>query len=245
MSRLKLLVIAMTAAATSPSLSQTCPPPLDEALRLVLVTAPDMESTSGQLQLFTREAASQSWGHASTPHPVKVGKHGLAWGIGFEAFKRGDEPEKVEGDKRTPAGIFRIGPSFGFVPSERPNYITVKPGETICVEDPASPLYNTITERAQLGPDIKADNMSDTSLFRNGLFVDYPSDRANKRGSCIFIHIWKTPDTATSGCVAMPEPQVKALQQFAEAGAVLAIVPQTARDRFPTCLPETGAPHEP
>lgn len=244
MSRLKLLVIAMIAAATTPALSQTCPPPLDEALRLVLVTAPDMESTSGALQLFTRDAPSQSWTPVSTPHPVKVGKHGMAWGLGFEAFKRGDEAEKAEGDKRTPAGIFRIGPSFGFVPSERPNYITVKPGETVCVEDPASTLYNTITERAQLAPETKADNMSDTSLFRNGLFVDYPSDRTNKRGSCIFIHIWKTPDTATSGCVAMPEPQVKALQQFAEGGAVVAIVPQTARDRFPTCLPDMSSQSE-
>lgn len=244
MSRLKLLVLAMIATATTPALAQSCPPPLNEALRLVLVTAPDMDSTKGSLQLFTRDSPALPWTPASTPHVAMIGKHGLAWGFAFLAYKRGDEPEKTEGDKRTPAGFFRIGPSFGFTRSDRPNYITVEPGETVCVEDPASPLYNTITGRSQLTPETKADNMSDTSLFRNGLFVDYPSDRQSRRGSCIFIHIWKSSDTATSGCVALPEPQVKALQQFAEAPAVLGIVPLTARDRFPGCLPDIAAQSE-
>jgi L,D-peptidoglycan transpeptidase YkuD (ErfK/YbiS/YcfS/YnhG family) len=79
--------------------------------------------------------------------------------------------------------------------------------------------------------------MADTSLFRNGLFIDYPSDRQSRRGSCIFVHVWKTPDTTTSGCVAMPEPRVQALQDFAAAGAVLGVLPVTARDRFAGCLP--------
>jgi L,D-peptidoglycan transpeptidase YkuD (ErfK/YbiS/YcfS/YnhG family) len=171
-----------------------------------------------------------------------VGKQGLAWGFPFLRYKREGEPEKVEGDKRTPAGFFKIGASFGFADVARDGYIRVEPGKTVCVEDSASPFYNTITTRAQLGPQTKADNMADTSLFRNGLFVDYPSDRQGKRGSCIFIHVWKTPDTKTSGCVALPEPRVQALQEFSQAGAVLGVLPETARERFAGCLPVTIAP---
>ena len=242
MSRLTKLVLAATATAAAPALAQSCPPPLNEALRLVLVTTPDMDSSKARLQLFTRSAADAPWTPATAGEPVMVGKKGLAWGFAFLAYKREGEAEKVEGDKRTPAGFFKLGPSFGFAASKRDGYIKVEPGETVCVEDPASPHYNTITKRSRLAPETKADNMRDTSLFRNGLFVDYPSDRATRRGSCIFIHVWKTPDTKTSGCVALPEPRVKALQKFSEAGAVLGVLPETAAERFSGCLPVTASP---
>jgi L,D-peptidoglycan transpeptidase YkuD (ErfK/YbiS/YcfS/YnhG family) len=239
MSRLRKLVLAATATAAGPALAQSCPPPLNEALRLVLVTTPDMESSKARLQLFTRTSTTVPWRPLSAGEPAMVGKMGLAWGLPFLSYKREGEPEKVEGDKRTPAGFYRLGSSFGFAKVERDNYIAVEPGQTVCVEDATSPLYNTITTRSQLAPETKADNMADTSLFRNGLFVDYPSDRQTRRGSCIFIHVWKTPDTKTSGCVALSEPRVKALQEFSQAGAVLGVLPETARDRFPGCLPVT------
>jgi len=237
MSRLRKLVLAATAATAAPALGQECPPPLGAALRLVLVTTPEMASSMARVQLFERTSAVAPWRPLSAGAPAMVGKNGLAWGLPFLRYKREGEPEKVEGDKRTPAGFFRLGPSFGFAKLKRANYIAVEPGETVCVEDPASPAYNTITRRSELAPGTKADNMRDTSLFRNGLFVDYPSDRQTRRGSCIFIHVWKTPNTKTSGCIALPEPRVKALQTFSAPGAVLGVVPETARARFSGCLP--------
>src|SRR5262249_41460226 len=113
----------------------------------------------------------------------------LGWGYSFVDLKDREEPEKVEGDKRTPAGFFRIGASFGFAPSRRPGYIELKGGETVCVEDPTSPFYNTITKRSEIGS-VEADDMRSSPFYRSGLFVDYPSDRATQRRSCIFIHIW-------------------------------------------------------
>jgi L,D-peptidoglycan transpeptidase YkuD (ErfK/YbiS/YcfS/YnhG family) len=241
MSRLRNFVLAATVTSAAPALGQGCPAPLNDALRLALVTTPDMQSSQAHLQFYTRGSAHAPWTAAGTPERVNVGKNGLAWGYTFLSYKRDGEPEKVEGDKRTPAGFFPLGPSFGFAQAARANHIVVKAGETVCVEDPASPFYNTITRRSELDPQTKADNMRDTSLFRNGLFVDYPSDAATKRGSCIFVHVWKSPDTATSGCVALPEPRVTALQDFAAAGAVLGVLPDTARDRFAGCLPERPA----
>jgi L,D-peptidoglycan transpeptidase YkuD (ErfK/YbiS/YcfS/YnhG family) len=237
MSGPKKLVVAATTATAAPALAHECPPPLDAALRLVLVTTPDMNSSKARVQLFERASAVAPWRPLSAGTPAMVGMNGLAWGFTFLRYKRAGESEKVEGDKRTPAGFFKLGPSFGFAKVKRANYVTIEPGETVCVEDPASPAYNTITRRSKLAPDTKADNMADTSLFRNGLFVDYPSERETRRGSCIFIHIWESPDTATAGCVALPEPRVKALQTFSAPGAVIGIVPETARERFSRCLP--------
>ena len=84
---------------------------------------------------------------------------------------------------------------------------------------------------------MEADDMRSSPLYRRGLFVDYPSDRATRRGSCILIHIWSAPDTGTAGCIGLPQERVRALQDFSRAGAVLAVLPEAALERFPGCLP--------
>ena len=38
----------------------------------------------------------------SAAEPAVVGKAGLGWGYPFLNLKEGEEPEKVEGDNRTP-----------------------------------------------------------------------------------------------------------------------------------------------
>jgi len=220
----------------SPVLAASCPPPLAQAKRLVLVTTQSMDTALATLQLFTRRSADMPWKPVGAAEPAVVGKAGLGWGYPFLDAKEGEEPEKVEGDNRTPAGFFRIGASFGFAPSRRPGYIELKSGETVCVEDPSSPLYNTITKRSDIGA-VLADDMRSSPFYRSGLFVDYPSDGATRRGSCILIHIWSAPDRGTAGCVGLPEARVEALQEFSRAGTVIAILPATVFDRFPGCLP--------
>jgi D-alanyl-D-alanine dipeptidase len=197
-----------------------------------------MNTPLATLQLFTRPSPNMHWNHVSGPESAVVGKGGLGWGYPFLNFKEQEEPEKVEGDKRTPAGFFRIGRIFGFGPSSLPGYIEVKSGQTVCVEDPSSPFYNTITKRSEIGT-VKADDMGSAPLYRRGLFVEYPSDRAGRRGSCIFIHIWSAPDEGTARCIGLPEARVRALQEFAQAGAVIAVLPDSALDRFANCLPAT------
>jgi len=151
MPKLRGLIFAATAILVSPVYAETCPGPVTKASRLVLVTTRSMDTELATLQLFTRRSAKMPWKGMSAAEPAVVGKAGLGWGYPFLNFKEGEEPEKVEGDNRTPAGFFRIGRSFGFGPSRRPGYIEVKTGETVCVEDPSSPFYNTITTRSNIG----------------------------------------------------------------------------------------------
>jgi D-alanyl-D-alanine dipeptidase len=162
----------------------------------------------------------------------------MGWSQFFTRLAHRGEPLKVEGDKRAPAGIYPIGRSFGILASSRPNYLQVTP-DTICVHDPSSPAYNTIASRFRLGPAVGAENMSKVlPMYRRGLLVDYPTDARKRAGSCIFIHVWRSSSTGTAGCVAVPEPRVEALQDFAANGAVLAILPRGALDRLPGCLPQ-------
>jgi D-alanyl-D-alanine dipeptidase len=215
---------------------QACPEPLASARRLVVVTADSMTTSHARIQRFERAASTQPWHALGGPQSALIGTNGMAWSDAFRAFARNGERIKVEGDKRAPAGFFRIGQSFGFAPSNRPNYLQIKEG-SVCVDDLESASYNKITTRDKVGALTHGENMWRVPAYRNGLMVDYPTNRRARAGSCIFIHIRTAAATGTAGCVAVPEPQVIELQDFAEAGAVLAILPESARSRFRGCIP--------
>lgn len=221
--------------------AQSCPSPLASATRLVLVTADTMNSTAATLQTFERGAPNQSWRPASEPEPAVIGRGGMGWSHFYRALARPGEPMKIEGDKRAPAGVYSIGRTFGMVPSQRANYISVK-HDTVCVDDPGHRAYNTITTRASITPNTRVENMGRVlPMYRRGIVVDYPTNARAQAGSCIFIHIWRSPTTGTAGCVALPEARVEALQDFTESSAAIAIMPRFALDRLRGCLPAPGA----
>ena len=230
-------VLALIALiAPQAALAQSCPEPLASARRLVLVTADTMSSTSASVQRFERDAPNAPWQLSGGPATALIGHRGLAWAHTFRAFARKGEPVKVEGDKRAPAGFYKIGRSFGFAVSDRPGYLRITDGMT-CVDDPRSPAYNTITTRSEVGAKVHGENMWRVPEYARGLLVDYPSNRKARAGSCIFIHLQLPGKTGTSGCVALPEPQLEAVQDHVQAGAVLAILPRQAIKRLKGCLP--------
>jgi D-alanyl-D-alanine dipeptidase len=216
--------------------AQNCSEPLAQARRLVLVTADTFTSTTASVQRFERDAPNAPWQLSGGAATALIGHRGVAWAYAFRKFAKRDEPVKVEGDKRAPAGFYKIGPSFGFGVSQMPNYVRVDEG-MVCVDDLNSPAYNTITRRERIGPKVHGENMSRVPEYARGLLVDYPTDAKARAGSCIFIHLQLPGKTGTSGCVALPEPQLAALQDFSQSGAVLAILPRAALNRFKGCLP--------
>jgi L,D-peptidoglycan transpeptidase YkuD (ErfK/YbiS/YcfS/YnhG family) len=224
------------------ALGQACPAALNEAKRLVLITTDGMDSTSATAQWFERPSGKEKWRAHGAPEPALVGRSGIAWSPMFRNLARAGEPIKVEGDKRAPAGVYPIGGTFGTIPSSRAGHIQVT-DDTVCVDDPDSPAYNTITSRALVGLKVHAENMSKLlPMYRHGLLVEYPTDTAAKAGSCIFIHVWRSPTKGTGGCVALPEERLVALQDFIEGGgAVLAILPRHALGRLRDCLPQMMA----
>ena len=230
------LALAALVALPALAVGQTCPEPLRGARRLVLVTAPTMAATAATLQLFARGSPAMPWRPVSVPERALLGRAGMAWGYRFRGLARRGEPIKTEGDKRAPAGVYAIGRSFGFAALRRRGYLRLTE-DTVCVDDPSSPAYNTIASRSTIGPHVHAEHMRRASLYRHGLLVDYPTSRAARAGSCVFIHVWLSPNYGTSGCVALPEARVEALQDFAAGGAVLAVLPKPALPRFAGCLP--------
>ncbi len=229
------LVMLALAAITSAA-AESCPTLVTNAQRLILVVARTMSTPAATMQLFDRTSSGAPW-HASRPAmPAVVGVAGMAWGVGFQHLARAGDPIKLEGDRRTPAGIYRLGASFGFAPSGRAGYLRID-ADTVCINDVSSPAYNTITSRARVGPNVRGERMSRVALYRRGIFIDYPAGRAAKMGSCIFIHVWRGAGRGTEGCVALPEDTVAALQDLADDKTVIAILPRSALSRFAGCLP--------
>lgn len=226
----------LLASAPAPGLAQSCPAPLAAARRLILVTADGMGTSVARLRLFERASPAAPWRPLGAAVPARIGRAGMAWGHGYGQLARGREPRKVEGDKRTPAGIYPIGRSFGFAASRQPGYLQVT-AQTVCVYDVRSPAYNRIASRRAVGPTVRAERMRADLRYRLGLVVDYPTNAASRAGSCIFLHVWKSPAHPTIGCIAVSEPWMAALQAFAARGAVLAVLPEHAKARFPGCLP--------
>jgi L,D-peptidoglycan transpeptidase YkuD (ErfK/YbiS/YcfS/YnhG family) len=232
-----LVVLCCTLLTSSNVFAQTCPAPMETARRLLLVTVPTLTSPAGKLRLFARRQPDAAWDRIGSAEPVTVGIKGVAWSRAFRDLAGDGEPVKIEGDNRSPAGIYTVGRPFGFAPSPLANYLRIN-SDSVCVEDPSSPAYNTITSRRAIGRLASRENMRASGLYRRGLFVDYPTDGANRAGSCIFIHILKLPAKGTAGCVTLPENRVAALQRFANKHpTVLVLLPESALSRLEGCLP--------
>lgn len=216
--------------------AQSCLEPLASARRLVLVVADTPSSTTATVERFERDTPNAPWQLSGGAASAIIGHQGLGWAYAFRGFARNGEPVKVEGDKRAPAGFYKIGRSFGFTVSDRANYMRITEGTT-CVDDLSSRAYNTITTRAEVGSKVHGENMWRVPEYARGLLVEYPTNRKARAGSCIFIHLQLPGKTGTSGCVALLEPQLEAVQDFAADGAVLAVLPRQALGRFKGCLP--------
>jgi L,D-peptidoglycan transpeptidase YkuD (ErfK/YbiS/YcfS/YnhG family) len=239
--RLITMAVASIAGCCSPLGARpadvACPTNLMEATRIILVVAPDMNAVSGTLQLIERRSKDAKWNKMGEAREAVLGRAGVAWAWNFAHLANGREPVKQEGDGRTPAGFFAVGRAFGFAPATAKDYVQLEHGKTFCVNDVRSPHYNTIVTRAVAGPSTSGEAMRSIPLYRRGLFIDYPTNRERKGGSCIFIHLWRSPNSATAGCVALAEPDVADLQNWAgERPTLLAILSQAAFDRMRACF---------
>jgi D-alanyl-D-alanine dipeptidase len=185
--------------------------PLARTRQCVVVTAPDWGSTTGVLRAFER-ATSGDWKPVGEAVPVVLGKTGLGWGTGFLPPQITDGPRKKEGDNKVPAGIFHLGPAFGYAAADQASWIKLRyvrlTKSTEGVDDPHSRYYNQLVDRSKIArvdwqtseKMLRADD-----LYKWGLVVAHNPTARPSAGSCIFLHIWRNASAATAGCTAMPE----------------------------------------
>ncbi|MCC4605509.1 L,D-transpeptidase family protein [Xanthomonas campestris] len=191
---------------------------LQQARALIVVTTPDWNSTQARLQTFTR--VDGRWQPAAAGFAVALGRHGSAWGDGLHPAQP-QGPQKREGDGRSPAGVFAIGPAFGYatrIDSAMPYQAMT--ATHYCMDVPASPLYNRIVDAAQVGQAAVAGSTEPMRLdlrtqgdgrYREGFVIAHNPDGVAGRGSCIFAHLWRSPGQVTAGCTAMDPADMQRL----------------------------------
>ena len=209
-----LIILGLVVWGAQPEASHADEPHTTHVLpqsstQIVVVLADDWTSTSAWLFLFERTNGFGSWARVASPIPVVLGGNGMAWGIGRHPEPDGG-PRKVEGDLRSPAGVFALGQAFGRGPPFarlKLSYRQIRK-TTECVDDPGSAHYNRLVERNQIRPDWTSSEvmMDFGSLYSLGVVVAHnpPPTRSNA-GSCVFLHVWSGPGTTTLGCTAMRE----------------------------------------
>jgi L,D-peptidoglycan transpeptidase YkuD (ErfK/YbiS/YcfS/YnhG family) len=230
-------------AAAAQSIATYCPRPLHRATRLIIVTVPNMTSATATLHTFERRSpADATWMRAGPPETAVVGAAGIGWSSNYTHLAKKDEPIKLEGDKRTPAGVFRVAGPFGFDTSTLAGYTRLTKGNSFCVDDPASSLYGKIVGKSLAKLAKSSEDMGATPGLKRGMIVDYPARRGAKAGSCIFVQVWDGQDVGTNARIGMSEERLSVLQKWsAEGFTTIAIMSEDAVTRMKGCLPLNSA----
>jgi L,D-peptidoglycan transpeptidase YkuD (ErfK/YbiS/YcfS/YnhG family) len=191
--------------------------------QVLLVLAPEARAVQARMWMMERDDRGE-WQAVSRAIPVTLGHQGLAWGLGEH---RADPPAgfrvKMEGDKCSPAGVFRLPFAFGTAPSApdiRVAYTPLSP-TIIGVDDPKSRFYNQIVDHAKVERDWASNEamIRHDRLYEWGAFIAHNPAGVPGRGSCIFLHLWPGPGKGTAGCTAMEGAQVQRVLRWLDPSA--------------------------
>ncbi len=219
----------------------TAADPLRHSQQCLVVVAPAWNSKTALLRAFERTSPAGDWKMEGNALPVVLGKNGLGWGLGLVDAQRLAGPRKIEGDNKVPAGIFRLGPAFGYSPARSASWIKLHyvslTKTTEGVDDPRSHYYNQLVDRSKVARvDWRTSEQMRRAddLYKWGVFVAHNPKAAPGAGSCIFLHIWKNPSTPTIGCTAMAERDLVRLLRWLdpETEPVLVQMPRTDYQSF-------------
>jgi D-alanyl-D-alanine dipeptidase len=243
---LSILVLAIAATGAlagkvSPMpAKQTGERPLNGSRQLLVVVTADWNAVGGMLQRFERDTADGAWTAVGTRVPVVVGRSGLAWGRGVADAAASGGPVKKEGDGKAPAGVFRLGTSFG--QSTQPLPGLALPYRWLddnveCVDDARSEHYNTLVTREQVGRVdwTSSEKMWTEPLYAWGLVVEHNApDVTAGAGSCIFLHVWKGAGAGTAGCTAMDAQQLTQILRWLQPSSrpLLVQLPREAHEHL-------------
>ena len=152
-----------------------------------------VHATGGfKAEIIACQRKNGRWTKVFEPSIAVIGKSGLA-ALG----------EKKEGDMKTPAGIYPLGEAFGTQPMALKldyKYITA---EDKFIDDVDNSQYNKWVYGAT---DAKSYESMLYDFYKMGIVINYNMNPVVPgAGSAIFMHLWRSADTGTFGCIAMQE----------------------------------------
>ena len=189
--------------------------------QLIIVVSDNWNDIRARLYAFEKQGGE--W-HMRFSFPAVVGEQGMAMGEGIEGITITGALQKKEGDMKSPAGIFFLGPAFGYATKTEVSWIQmpyVRASDTlVCIDDLHSAWYNELINSDTVKKDWKSheDMRRTDNDYKWGLFIqhnDHPVQPG--MGSCIFLHIWDGEGKGTAGCTAVEEKNMMQLLHWIRA----------------------------
>lgn len=169
-----------------------------------------VNTKASDARVFFYEIDNQGRLHKILSTKGKIGKNGIG--------------KTMEGDKKTPEGVFKI--SFAFGNRKKPKtslrYIRTD-ASYYWVDDSDSLYYNKLVSVNEVAADWKsAEHIVDMGKTYNYVLpIGYNIDCIPKLGSAIFMHC--NPCRPTSGCVAISEKSMKQILQRISSECIIVI----------------------
>ena len=199
----------------------------------LLVTGIVDRWTSTRVTLRLWRGGAGDWKPVGEPWQGVVGIHGLAWAGNPPEGREG--AKKHEGDGKSPAGAFTLRHVYGYAaapPAGTKLPYTPVDASWECVDDPSSKHYAQVLARGTVTPDWKSSEhmKRDDDAYTWVIDTEYNALQVPYAGSCIFLHVWAGPDSATVGCTAMAEPDLAHLISVLEPDAAFVLLPRAEYD---------------
>jgi L,D-peptidoglycan transpeptidase YkuD (ErfK/YbiS/YcfS/YnhG family) len=198
---LTIAAIVATPVATHASIRRPAPRLLvtrlkgvHDATQVISVTTARYGSTHATVQAFAK--SSTGWHRVAGPWSAWIGRNGFA-----------HPGEKREGDGKVPTGSYHFSFFFGVDTNPGVHY----PWRHAATydfwdDDSSSPRYNTWVDRRRHKTGRAPEPLHVQPSYDDVAVIAYNTSRTPGRGSAIFLHV--THHSATSGCVALPRPDV-------------------------------------
>lgn len=177
--------------------------------------ADSWESSSVVMTLYEKEKGE--WKPVGGSWKGRLGKAGLAWGLGFHPVPKGAEMKK-EGDWKSPAGVFKLGGVWGYdkkVKKHAKTYYRQITSRDLWVEDPKSKHYNrhlVLKDEPSTDWEKKQQMKQNDPAHALKLFIAHnaPPKVVPGGGSSIFFHIWRdNGGRPTAGCTVMERKKLE------------------------------------
>ena len=221
----------------------TAATPWHDARQMVLVTTADWNVDHGTLRTYVREG--EGWREVRAATAVTIGRNGAGWGLGLNAPQTdAGGPVRREGDNRSPAGVFRIGDTFGYAAhaDTAMPYLALTATDW-CVDVSGAAHYNRIVDSKAVGeaavkgstePMRRDLHVNGDQRYRQGFVIEQNPQNVPQGGSCIFAHLWKSPTSSTAGCTAMTPAVMQSLLAWLkpEDQPVFVLLPQAQYERL-------------
>lgn len=195
---------------------------LKNSEQILIVVTKDWNAAQGNLCYY--EKKKDKWLKASNDINMGLGYSGLGWGSGLINFEKSVGPVKHEGDGRSPAGVFNLSYSFGYLPIDSLSWLKYPYKQVTtnieCVDDTTSKYYNTLVDVNKIPKTWKrSERMRGVgNHYKYGIIVEHNSNPPIPGcGSCIFIHVWEGLGKSSSGCTTLSEEEIIRLLRWLDA----------------------------